>query len=108
MPSGVKMNLMDQDQVMAAGFREMWQPVYNKYKPFFDCAFKLQTIVSEMITTPIEGQLAQIIGQMAAAASNTYGAILTLVLNGYGNDAMKLARSLFEIELNILRLKAHP
>src|SRR5664279_1291724 len=45
---------------------------------------------------------------MAAAASNTYGAILTLVLNGFGNDAMKLARSLFEIELNILRLKNHP
>jgi hypothetical protein len=45
---------------------------------------------------------------MAAAAANTHGAVLTLVLNGYGHDAMKLARSLFEIELNILRLKAHP
>jgi len=45
---------------------------------------------------------------MAAAAANTHGALLTLVLNGYGHDAMKLARSLFEIELNILRLKAHP
>jgi hypothetical protein len=45
---------------------------------------------------------------MAAAAANTHGALLTLVLNGYGHDAVKLARSLFEIELNILRLKAHP
>lgn len=95
-------------QIMAAGFPEMWQPVYDKYKPFFDCAFGLQGIVSEMIMTPIQGQLPQIIGQMAAAASNTYGAILTLVLNGFGNDAIKLARSLFEIELNILRLKNHP
>jgi len=97
-----------QDQVKVAGFREMWQPVYSKYKAFFECAFKLQGIVSEMITSPVHGQLPQIIGQMAAAASNTYGAILTLVLNGFGNDAMKLARSLFEIELNILRLKNHP
>jgi hypothetical protein len=48
------------------------------------------------------------VGQVTAAAANTHGAILTLVLNGYGHDAMKLARSLFEIELNILRLKAHP
>jgi alanine racemase len=45
---------------------------------------------------------------MAAAASNTHGALLTLVLNGYGHDAMKVARSLFEIEINIIRLKAHP
>lgn len=97
-----------QRQVTAAGFPEMWQPVYNKYKPFFDCAFTLQSIVSEIIMTPIRGQLAQIIGQMSAAASNTYGAMLTLVLNGFGNDAMKLARSLFEIELNIRRLKNHP
>jgi hypothetical protein len=97
-----------QSQVVVAGFREMWHPVYSKYKPFFDCAFKLQSIVSEMIMTPVQGQLAQIIGQMAAAASNTYGAMLTLVLNGFGNDAMKLARSLFEIELNILRLRNHP
>src|ERR1019366_4677799 len=97
-----------QDQVKVAGFREMWQPVYSKYKAFFECAFKLQGIVGEMITSPVHGQLPQIIGQMAAAASNTYGAILTLVLNGFGNDAMKLARSLFEIELNILRLKNHP
>jgi hypothetical protein len=96
-----------QDQVKVAGFREMWQPVYSKYKAFFEC-FKLQGIVSEMITSPVHGQLPQIIGQMAAAASNTYGAILTLVLNGFGNNAMKLARSLFEIELNILRLKNHP
>jgi hypothetical protein len=97
-----------QDQVKVAGFREMWRPVYSKYMAFFECAFKLQGIVSEMITSPVHGQLPQIIGQMAAAASNNYGAILTLVLNGFGNDAMKLARSLFEIELNILRLKNHP
>jgi hypothetical protein len=61
-----------------------------------------------MIRTPVQGPLLQIIGRMAAAAANTHGALLTLVLNGYGHDAMKLARSLFEIELNIVRLKAHP
>jgi Family of unknown function (DUF5677) len=92
----------------AAGFPEMWQPVYDKYKLFFDCAEKLAPIVSEMIQTPVQGMLLQMVGQMTAAAANTHGALLTLVLNGYGHDAMKLARSLFEIELNILRLKAHP
>jgi hypothetical protein len=41
-------------------------------------------------------------------AANSYGALLTLVLNGYGHDALKIARSIFEIEINILRLRAHP
>ena len=35
-------------------------------------------------------------------------ALLTLVLNGYGYDAMKLARSIYETELNIVWLKNHP
>jgi hypothetical protein len=93
---------------VTAGFPEMWTPVYNKYKLFFDCAAKLAPITTEMIRTPVQGRLLQIIGRMAAAAANTHGALLTLVLNGYGHDAMKLARSLFEIEINIVRLKAHP
>ena len=93
---------------MAVGFPEMWAPVYSKYELFFGCAVKLAPITTEIIKTPVQGRLFQIIGRMAAAAANTHGALLTLVLNGYGHDAMKLARSLFEIELNILRLKTHP
>src|ERR1700677_1417359 len=93
---------------IVSGFPEMWTPVYNKYKLFFDCAAKLAPITTEMIRKPVQGPLFQIVGRMAAAAANTHGALLTLVLNGYGHDAMKLARSLFEIELNIVRPKAHP
>jgi hypothetical protein len=36
---------------------------------------------------------------MVLAAANTVGAILTLVLNGYGQEAMKLALSIYEIDL---------
>lgn len=98
---------MPESQV-APGFPEMWQPVYTKYKGFFDCAKKLEPIVRDMTHAPVEGRLLHIIGRMTAAAANSYGALLTLALNGYGHDALKIARSLFEIELNILRLKAHP
>src|SRR5581483_4869862 len=86
----------------------MWQPVYTKYKRFFEFAEHLAPIVNEMIRAPVAGPLFQIVGRMAAAAANTHGALLTLVLNGYGHDAIKLARSLFEIELNIVRLRANP
>ena len=91
-----------------AGFPEMWTPVYRKYQNFFECAAKLAPIVSDMIKTPVEGQLLMIVGRLMAAAANSYGALLTLVLNGYGQDAMKIARSLYETELNVLWLKNHP
>ena len=87
---------------------EMWRPVYTKYKLFFDCAIKLGPIVSDILQSPIEGKLLQVVGRMVAATVNSYGALLTLVLNGYGQDAMKIARSLYEAELNILWLKNHP
>jgi hypothetical protein len=45
---------------------------------------------------------------MVAAASNTAGALQVLVLNGYGHDAMKLGRSIFEIEVNIAWFHLHP
>lgn len=99
---------MDQPEVIAVGFREFWQPVYDKYRGFFDCALKLAPIVSDMIKTPVGGQLLQIVGHLVGAAANSYGALLTLVLNGFGLDAMKIARSIYETELNILWLKNHP
>lgn len=93
---------------VVAGFPEMWQPVHDKYRLFFELATKLQPIVNEMTQRPMSGQLSQIVCRMVLAAANTNGALLTLVLNGYGHDAMKLARSIYETELNIVWLKKHP
>jgi hypothetical protein len=100
--------MADTTSQITPGFPEMWQPVYEKYRVFFLCADKLMPVVNEVMRAPINGMLLNISHRMVIAASNSYGALLTLVLNGYGHDAMKIARSLFEIELNILRLKAKP
>lgn len=56
----------------------------------------------------MKGLLLHIVGRMVVAAANSYRALLTLVLNGYGQDAMKIARSIYEIELNVIWLKNHP
>jgi hypothetical protein len=98
----------DVRNVIAAGFPEMWQPVYLKYRLFFDCAAKLQPILGEIISTPVEGSLAIVAGHLTAAAANSYGALLTLVLNGFGHDAVKIARGIYEVDINVLWLKNHP
>jgi hypothetical protein len=100
--------MADNSPHVVAGFSEMWQPVHQKYKLFFECAFRLQPIVSEMISTPVAGHLLMIVGHTLAAAANSYTALLTLVLNGFGFDAVRIARSIYEAELNVLWLKNHP
>jgi hypothetical protein len=71
-------NIIMPESQVAAGFSEMWQPVYAKYSLCFECADKLAPIVSDMIKTPVEGKLLLIVGRMIAAAANSYGALLTL------------------------------
>jgi hypothetical protein len=95
-------------QPVVAGFPEMWQLVHEKYRLFFEATGKLQPIINDMTSQLLTGQLADVVCRMVLAAANTYGAFVTLVLNGYGHDAMKLARSIYETELNILWLKKYP
>ncbi|MGA8030000.1 MAG: DUF5677 domain-containing protein [Bryobacteraceae bacterium] len=45
---------------------------------------------------------------MVFMAVNTLSAIHILVLNGFGPDAFKLSRSIWETQLNIFWLKKHP
>jgi hypothetical protein len=39
---------MKEAHVIAAGFPEMWEQVYTKYKYFFDCAAKLEPIICDV------------------------------------------------------------
>jgi len=91
------------------GCPEMWMPVYETYRPLFDIAARA-TIAFNQIRkqcTTTEG-LPRLVHRMICAVADTNGAVQILVLNGYGHDAMKLTRSLYETELNILWLKEHP
>jgi hypothetical protein len=94
--------------IRAAGFPEMWQPVHEKYRPFFEATIRMYAVVNEMRERNLPEHLAQVVGRMVFVALNTYGAIQTLVLNGYGPDAVKLSRSIYEAEVNIIWLKSHP
>jgi hypothetical protein len=91
-----------------AGFPEFWQQVHDRYRPIFEGAGKLQSLQMRIFNTPVKGQPASVMRRLAITASNSFGAIITLALNGYGNDGMKIARGLFEVELIMFYLKKHP
>lgn len=52
-------DMKDMPPQVVAGFPEMWTPVHNKYKLFFDCAAKLAPITSEMIRSPVQAGTAR-------------------------------------------------
>jgi hypothetical protein len=104
------------------GCPEMWKPVSDRYRPLFDTAVNSLSICNEIMgqcgfTAGIElvtgsGTFASgvelTVCRMVLAASNTFGALQVLVLNGYGPDALRLSRSIHEAELNVFWLKEHP
>jgi hypothetical protein len=94
--------------MVQAGFPEMWRPVHETFKSFFEAAVKLQPVVERVLSAPAHGDLEATVQRMVAIAANSFGAVITLVLNGYGADAMRIVRGIFETELNILYLKSNP
>jgi Family of unknown function (DUF5677) len=90
------------------GFPEMWKPVAATFEPYFRSATKIEELHNKVVNTPVQCQPAVIIGHIVKVMFNDYGAVLVLVLNGYGVQAMKIARSMFEAECNILYLKTNP
>lgn len=82
--------------------------VREKYKEFFKCAELIEPIANKIINAPVEGQLLYVVGRLVASVLNSHGAILLLVTRGYGVDAMRIARSIFETSVNIIWLKDNP
>jgi hypothetical protein len=91
-----------------AGFPEMWNPVFQKYKPFFAAVEQLVSLHNRVIRVPVKGQALEVVGRLLHLMTNDYGAVLALVMNGYGVQAMKIVRSMFEAECNIHYLKNNP
>jgi len=95
-------------KTVEAGFPGFWQQVYEQNTLFFDTTKELESLQNAILRKPISGDLQKAVGYLASSVSNSFGALITLVLNGYGNDAVVIARRMFESELTAAYLKRHP
>ncbi len=93
---------------VVAGFPEFWQQVYDTYPLFFAAAERLASLQNKILRKPVREALPKLLRRIAITVSNSFGAVITLALNGYGNDAMKIARGMFEAELTAAHLRNHP
>ena len=93
---------------VVAGFPEFWQPAYDRYPKFYKAALGIAPLVNQVMRTRLKGQLQIVLAFMTGIVSNSFGALITLSLNGYGHDALRISRGMFEIPVNAAYLQRHP
>jgi hypothetical protein len=68
----------------------------------------VQHTASYLFGKAISEPLHKVIRQIAKNTINSLGALTTLLLNGYGNDGMKIVRGMFEYSVLASYLAKHP
>jgi Family of unknown function (DUF5677) len=92
---------------IVAGFPDFWQPAHDRHPQFYKAAGDLIQLVNEVIRRPLTGQLQIVLGFMTGTVSNSLGALITLSMNGYGHDALRISRGMFETSVNAAYLQRH-
>src|SRR5439155_8972602 len=94
--------------IRAVGYPEFWQQVHDRFPAAFKSIHDIIPLQQALFLRPISEPLHKVIRHLSKMTVNSIGALTTLVLNGYGNDAMKIARGMFETAVNVCYLQMHP
>ena len=105
---GARWHMSDEQRKVVAGFPQYWQSVHDEYAPVFESVKELETLGNGMFEKPVSSPFHEVVRSIAQNVMNSFGALITLVLNGYGSDAMKIARGMFEGAVNVGYLKQYP
>ena len=89
-------------------FKAFGRTIHEKYEPVFRDCMALVRIGNELFSRSLSEPLHKVMRFISKIVVNSNGAVLTLVVNGYGNDAMKVARSMFEGAVTAAYLRRHP
>ncbi|HXE30418.1 MAG TPA: DUF5677 domain-containing protein [Terriglobales bacterium] len=94
----------------SVGFPDFWPTAYGKCSDQLAAIARAISLQNRLCAIPIRADpvLPLVIRWMLQVAANTTGAIMVLAINGFGPDAMRLARGTFEFDVNALYLAKHP
>ena len=83
--------------------------IYSKYEAAIIAMQELVDLASSVsMGVTVADRVQRVSGWLVCIISNSVGAVVTLALNGYGNDAMKVARGIFEGAVTVSFLSLHP
>src|SRR6185437_9197565 len=99
---------MEAPTMITPGYPDFWPIAYREHEKFFEAADKTEPLMNEIFSVGQADPMHKVLRHLSKMVSNSFSALLILGINGFGNDAMKLARGMFEIALTVAYLKQHP
>jgi len=80
----------------------------EKHRESIEASQELVKIANDLMARSLSEPLHKMLRAIARIVVNSNGAVIELVTHGYGNDAMKVARSMFDGAVTIAYLRMHP
>jgi hypothetical protein len=90
------------------GYPDFWPVVLQKYPEFFALTQTLGPTIDDLFSKGHTEPLHKVCRHLSKMVANSVGAVLLLSLNGYGVDAIKIARTMFEAAVTLRYLCKHP
>lgn len=87
---------------------DFWPVIAEKHKRFFALTDNLGPTIDKVFGVGMSEPLHKVWRYLAKMTANSLSAVTLLGLNGFGIDALKVARSMFEVSVVIAYLRRHP
>jgi hypothetical protein len=94
--------------LIQAGFPDFWPVIVEKYGKFFALTQSLEPTVKEIFGVGMSEPMHKVCRHLAKMVANSMNAVMLLGLNGFGIDALKITRSMFEMSVTVAYLRKHP
>jgi hypothetical protein len=94
--------------VQQVGYPDFWPTVLENHKKFFVVTQNLGPMIDDLFSVAHTEPLHKVARHLAKMVANSLGAVLLLGMNGYGIDAIKIARTMFEAAVTLAYLRKHP
>ena len=82
--------------------------VATRYHDFFDELQEIERTVNEVFAEPAADLRQRVCRHLAKMIANSFSSVVFLGSHGFGNDAMKIVRSMFEASITAAHLNRNP
>lgn len=89
-------------------FVEFEKSIHAKFGPVIQACMELVPVGNALFEIPVAEPVQKVIRFLAKMVLNSNGAIIALAVQGYGNDAIKVARSMYDGTVTAAYLREHP
>jgi Family of unknown function (DUF5677) len=90
------------------GYPDFWQVMLKKYERFCALTQTLGPTIDELFSQGHSEPLHKVCRHLSKMVSNSLNAVLLLGMNGFGMDAIKIARTMFEAAVTVAYLRKYP